>query len=212
MDFGTLKSHVTRNLGNRPDIAAYVAQWINSCYLDIITRGKIPEIGRFEPIPVPELDDTDTFSTAADDYDYAFFTDMLFPVSLRDTTNDQPLKFRSIRWYDRQAGASTGKPSHYATYGKVMFIWPTPDDIYVIQTRFRKAVTIPALSADGDVPIIGTEWHEALELGATYRGARSLRDPDASRWQSDLKMALAAHSEQYTEEEEDADFGVSIKM
>ncbi len=71
---------------------------------------------------------------------------------------------------------------------------------------------MPTLTANSDVPIIGEEYHNAIEEAATYRGMRSLGDPDAERWLRDLKNSLAAHSEQYTEEEEDWDGGFSIKM
>lgn len=212
MDYGTLKSHLIRNLGNRDDIDAYVEQWINNCYLDLITQGKFPELQKFAPIPCPALDDTTTWYTEAELPDYPMATNALFPVSLRDITNKQPLKQRGIRWYDRYRSTTSSKPHIYAIYGGRYYFDPTPDDVYGIQERFRKKVTAPTLTEDSHVPVIGQEWHEALELGATYRGARSLGYPDANKWLTDLKTFMVAHSEQHTEEEEDSDAGFSIKM
>lgn len=212
MNFGTLKSLVHRNLGNRDDVDALVVEWINSAYLDIITRGKLPEIGKFAPIPVPQLDDTTTWVTVNNTANYTVASNSIFPVSLRDITNDQHLRQRDIRWYDEHKSTATGKPTRYSPYGSEYFLDPTPDGEYTIQERFRKKVSLPALAEDTDVPIVGAEWHELLELGATYRGARSLSHPDANTWLSAMKEFMAAHSEQDTEGEEDLDVGFNIVM
>lgn len=212
MNYGTLKNLVTRNLGGRDDLDAFISEWINSCYLDIVTRGKFPELRQFAPVPIPALDDTTTWVTEDGTPDYSMAPNALFPVSLRDTTNDQPLSQRGIRWYDRHKDTSTGKPVRYAIYGGRYYLDPTPDGIYTIQERFRKKVSLPALAADEDVPIVGAEWHELIELGASYRGARSLSYPDATRWMNDMKEFMAAHSEQDAEALEDADIGFTIVM
>lgn len=212
MDFGTIKSHVTRNLGGDQNITTFVEQWINNCYLDLITMGRFPELKRFAPIPCPDLDDTTTWYTEAELPDYPVATNSLFPVSLRDITNDKPLKMRGIRWYDRHRSITSGQPRIYAPYGGRYYLEPMPDDVYGIQERFRKKVSLPALSSDTDVPVIGQQWHEAIEIGATYRGARSLSQPTANAWLADLKTFMIAHSEESTEEEEDADIGFSIEM
>jgi len=212
MNYGTLKSLVTRNLGGRDDLAAFISEWINSCYLDIVTRGKFPELRQFAPVPIPQLDDTTTWVTEDGTANYSMASNALFPVTLRDTTNDQPLYQRSIQWYDRNKDPSTGKPVRYAIYGGEYYLDPTPNGIYTIQERFRKKVSLPALAEDVDVPVVGAEWHELIELGASYRGARSLGYPDASRWMNDMKEFMAAHSEQDAEALEDSDVGFSIVM
>jgi len=212
MNYGTLKDHLRLNLGGRDDIDAYEQQWINSAYLDLVTTGKFPEIGHFQPIPCPELDDTDTMNTAADDPDYSKPTDSLFIVSMYDTTNSQPLRWRSVRWYDDNRSTTSGKPQNYAEFANLVYIDPTPDGVYAIQRRFRKKVDIPVLTADSHVPVVSEIWHEAIELAATYRGARALRYPDAPGWKADLRDFVIRHSEQHTEEEEDAEYGLSIKM
>lgn len=212
MNFGEFKQMVTQNLGGRTDIATFVAQWINSCYLDLITRGKFPEIKSFAPIPVPELDGTSPFTTYSGVPDYPYAGNCLFPISLRDTTNNRPLRQRDIRWYDRRRDAGLRKPLRYVTYNRRFYLEPTPDGSYTIQVRFRKTVDIPVLVADSDVPIIGKEWHEGIEIGATYRGARSLQHPDVDRWFRDLKDFVASHSEQYTEEEEDGEYGFTPRL
>jgi len=212
MNYKTLKRHLIRNLGDRDDIDDYVSEWINNTYLDLITQGKFPELRKFAPIPCPALDGTTTWTTEVGVPDHSVAPNSLFPVSLRDTTNDTPLKQRGIRWYDRNKSTTNAKPRVYAIYGGKYWLDPTPDGNYAIQERFRKKVTTPKLVDDEDVPVIGQEWHEAILLGATYRGTSSLSYPDASKWLNDLKAFMIAHSEQHTEEEEDSDVGFSITM
>jgi len=215
MDYTTLQTHVKRNLGNRatdPEIPALVQDWLNSCYLDLVTMGKFPELLKFEPIPVPVLDITTTFNTIATIASVAVPATLMFPISLRDTTNNIPLKQRDIRWYDRNKSTVDGKPRIYVNFGGFFYFDPTPDAAYVIQLRYRKKVDNVALVLPTDVPIIGAEWHEALEIGATMRGFRSLGDPRADKWLTELKTYIISHSEQHTEEEEDFNGGFTISL
>lgn len=214
MNFGELKTHVARNLGGRTEasIDSLIEDWINSCYLDMITRAKFPEIGLYAPVPIPELDDKTNLITAADTPSRAWPTDTVFIVSIYDTTNNQPIKQRDIRWYQRNRVTTTGAPTIYATYGGLVYWWPTPDDVYTMETLFRKKVDIPVLTQDTHVPVVNEMWHEGLILGATYRGKRSLTHPDADAWLRDWKNFIIGHSEQHTEEEEDWNAGFSIDL
>jgi len=212
MNFGTIKLLVKRNLGNRTDIDSYIIEWINSTYMDLVTTGKFPEVAHFAPIPVPELDGLYPFSTAASDPDYAVPVDFLFPISLRDTTNNIPLRLKDVRWYDRKRSTQIGKSYYYAIYGSFVLLSPTPDNIYVMNLRYRKKLLLPTLVGEGDVPIVGEEWHEGIVLGSTYRGARSLNFPEATRWYDDWKRFITGHSEQTTEEEEDSDIGFNFEF
>jgi len=212
MNFLTLKNHLIRNLGGRKDIDVLVPEWLNSAYLDLVTTGKFPEAGKFAPIPIPELDGTEYIITGVGGTDYPVPVNFIFPVSLRDVTNARPLRYRNIRWYDRHRSIVNGLPACYAVYGGLIYIDPPSDGVYQLQLRFRQKVSVPTLVADADVPVVDEIWHEGIELCATYRGARSLQIPIAEVWQRDLKAFMAAHSEQTSEEEENADFGFIITM
>jgi hypothetical protein len=212
MNFQTTKLLVTRNLGNRTDLADYIKEWINSTYMDLITTGKFPEAAHFAPIPIPALDGTYPFNTAASDPDYVVPTDFLFPISLRDTTNNNPLRLKDIRWYDRKRSTVIGKAYNYAIYGSFILLNPTPDNVYAMVLRYRKKLLLPILVNDGDTPVVGEEWHEGIVLGATYRGARSLNYPEATRWHDDWKAFIVGHSEQTTEEEEDSEIGFNFSF
>jgi len=212
MNFATMKLLVIRNLGGRPDLTSYISEWINSTYLDLITTGKFPEVRNFAPIPVPALDGSYPFTTLISDYDYPVPADFLFPISLRDTTNDLPLRLKDVRWYDRKRSTDLGTSYYYTIYGGYILLNPTPDAANNLLLRYRRKLALPALVQDIDVPVIGEEWHEGIVLGATYRGASSLGYPDATKWQMDLKSFIVGHSEQATEEEEDADIGFNFSF
>jgi hypothetical protein len=218
MNYAAIQSHVTRNIGGRasdPAIPALVQDWINSCYLDLVTTGKFPELERFAPIPCPTLDMTISFATTAHDEDYlltTIATDFMFPISLRDLTNNMPLRQRDVRWYDRNKSLTEGKPRVYINYGGYILLDPTPDANYTIRMRYRKKVDTVALVNPADVPVIGAQWHEALVLGASYRGFRSLGDPRADTYKNDLKTFIISHSEEGSEEEEDYNAGFTVHM
>jgi len=212
MNFGTMKLHVKRNLGNRKDIDTLVAEWINSAYLDLITIGKFPETGKFAPVPIPELDGTDIIQTGIGGTDYPLPINCLFPISVRDTTNNKPLSYKGIRWYDRNRATVNGKPERYAVFSGRIFVDPPSDETYNIQIRSRKKITVPELTNDAQAPIVDEIWHEGIEICATYRGARSLQLPTADVWYRDLKNFVIAHSEQTTEEEANATLGFRITL
>ncbi len=212
MNFGTLKNLVKRNLGNRTDIDALVAAWVNDAYLDLVTAAKLPELGRFEPIPCPSLDKTATFNTIADVAEYNLPSNALFIISARNTTSDRPLFRRDIRWYDKYIPQTSTSPAYYVVYGGKLYLAPTPDDVYTIRLRVREKIEVPALQNDLDEPVIDPIWHEAIVLGASHRGAQSLEYPDAGKWFNSLKTFVTAHSEQYTEEESNENTGLKIVM
>jgi hypothetical protein len=212
MNFRTMQDHTIRNLGNRTDLATLVPEWLNTCYLDVITTGRLPELGKFAPIPVPELDTTGSIYTSDGVATVAQPANLLFPISLRDMTNGAPLREWTIQYYDRHHGTVEGKPYAYALFSKTFYIEPTPDAVYTIQVRYRKDVTIPALVADADVSVIGSVWHELLVFGASYRGALSLGYPDADKWMTAGKAYMSSHSEMGSEEDADANFGFAVRL
>jgi hypothetical protein len=210
MNFGTIKLLVKRNLGNRTDIDAYITEWINSTYMDLVTTGKFPEAAHFAPIPVPALDGTTIITTNIEEPNYPVPADFLFPVSMRDLTNNIPLRARDIRWYERKRSTQSGKSYNYIIYGSSLILDPTPNTVNTLVLRYRQKLALPVLVQDTDIPVVGEEWHEGLVLGATYRGTSSLGYPDAAKWQLDLKNFIVGHSEQATEEEEDVDIGFNF--
>jgi len=117
----TIVNNCIRNLGGRTDLRSpvdYLKEWINNTYVDFITRSKFPELGVSAPLKIPELEDTSTFVTAADDYDYDMPAQVMFLIGMRDTTNDQPLRQRDIHWLNRNRTTTSSKPLVYVTFKK----------------------------------------------------------------------------------------------
>jgi hypothetical protein len=212
MNLATIQSLVTRNLGGRTDIASYSLQWINSTYMDLITKGKFPELNHFQPIPVPQLDADHSITTSLGDYDHPVPADFLFPISCRNVTSNHGMRLKDIRWYDRKRSVTNGDPWYYIPYKTLIYFSPTPNGVYSINMRYRKKLILPTLVDPTDVPVIGEEWHLGLVLGATYMGARSLNFPEADKWKTDLKEFVLGHSEQTTEEEEDYEGGFNFQF
>lgn len=212
MNYGTMKTLVTRNLGGRDDLAVYVPEWINSTYMDLVTKGKFVELQRFAPIPVPALDGEQAINTVVDQVPYTLPSDFLFPISVRNVTENYALKPYDIRTFERKRSDVSGRPYRYTTYGGVLLLDPPPDEIYALNMKYRKKLVLPVLTSDSHIPVVGEEWHECIVLGATYRGAYSLSYPDAQRWKDEWKTFIIEHSEQTTEEEEDADIGFSFSF
>ena len=125
-------------------------------------------------------------------------------------TSGYGLKLKDVRWYDRKRSTTEGRPYYYVIYAKQILLNSTPDAVYNLALRYRKKLVLPVLINPEDIPVVGEEWHEGIVLGATYRGARSLNFPNAETWLNDWRNFIAGHSEQTTEEEEDADIGLNF--
>lgn len=212
MNYTTLQANVTQNLGGRTDISGFLSDWINNTIVDFITRSKFPELGVYAPLKIPELEDTDTFTLAVDDYDQAMPSQVMFLITLKDTTNDQILSQKDIHWFDRNRTTTSSKPSIYCVFEGTILVDPPPAASTVIQWRGRKKVDIPELSTGTDIPVIGEELHEGIEIGATWRGARSLKRSDKMDWYNAYREFITAHAEQRTEELEDYKGGFRIQM
>lgn len=66
---------------------------------------------------------------------------------------------------------NSGRPLYYAIAGNAsgveqIIMKPTPDAVYTVTHRYYKTVT--ALSADGDTPIMPTQFHYAILAYALY--------------------------------------------
>lgn len=91
-----------------------------------------------------------------------------FVLSVLDSTNDAILDEISM-WTtpDRvfpSEGDETGPPEFYRVFGSNIEVYPTPDDAVVLHVTYLTAAT--ELSAGGDVPPWGSEFHRILVEGA----------------------------------------------
>lgn len=88
------------------------------------------------------------------------------------------------------ASLETGKPSHFSIDPEdKIVLWPTPNAIYTLRGRYRKA--IQELTANGDIPEMPAENHMAI----VWRGVMLLGTYDEAvqmqpNWQSFYDMAM----------------------
>jgi len=213
MNFGTISTLVLRNLGNRTDLAAsLIPELVNVVYQKLVTQSSFPEYGRNKPIPCPPLDTTANLTFATSAFTASLPGDVLFIISTRDITNGAGLHQRDIRIFDRKKSTQNGSPSHYTSYGGAFYIDPPTDKNITITVRYRKTLALPVLVVPTDVPVIGTQWHYALVLGATAEGAASLNFPNAQVWADKFASFIRENAESSTEEEEDFDDGFNLVM
>lgn len=130
------------------------------------------------------------FSTVNGTIKYAFPADFARIRDVWDTTRNIRLMPTTLREIDNSGVPGTGAPQYYALDGSNFHIWPTPDGVYTLETRYWK---LPALlSADTDTPNLPADWHRLL---AEYAIARCFwGDDDAQMgqaWDQKWQMTLA---------------------
>lgn len=72
----------------------------------------------------------------------------------------------------------TGKPQYWYFYGQTLRLFPVPAGAYTLSLRYYKHPT--ALSADGDVPSIPSNFEELIVVGAAYRTMQVKDDYDTA--------------------------------
>ncbi len=66
------------------------------------------------------------------------------------------------------SGQSKGRPVHYTIFDRCILVGPTPDvATYILEIDWSKRRT--SMSADEDLPAIGSEWDEVLKNGTLER-------------------------------------------
>lgn len=143
-------------------------------------------------VRVPQLEQTQTFTTVAGDGTVDLDENVIRINSLRNTTDRDPLDDVGTDALDDFPSAS-GKPSSYATSGQELTLYPTPDAGYNLEVRYQSR---PAdLDDDGDVPQMGDDYADLL---VTYARARLFRLEDdmelARLWMEDFETDLAKYA------------------
>lgn len=94
------------------------------------------------------------------------------------------------------------EPVSYFRYGRMLVLYPTPDDV---RTMIWEVVARPAsLVDDTDSPIVPEEFHEAILLRAKHVGFRALRRyTDAAAAQNDFVSTIRFLRDAEADEEED---------
>jgi|SRR5438132_5418741 len=161
--FTAIQSEVIARLGNRTDLSARSAVWINDAYFELLLN---PTFEFFE------LDLSSTITTVATTVSYTLPTDMWFILDLTDTTNSRKLERSHWQVLDRVVPTS-GQVTRYARFGANIQLDPIPDKAYTLTLRYRKR---PGELALGSSTALGREWDEVITLLAVMKGWEALSD------------------------------------
>ena len=174
-------------LGGRDDLDDYTTRWLNTAYLTLTGKKRIPGLKR--TIYFPELEVKDESQSWVDGtYNLTTPLTALVIRGIWDSTNDVYLtRFPSIREYwkktNRQSGSSQGPPKKWIRHESFLYTYPQSDDSYDATIYFRKR---PADFESGvqDTTEIGPEWDEPLFLLAMTQIHAKLGEYDKAKEKS----------------------------
>jgi hypothetical protein len=145
---------------------------------------------------------TNDYSTVSGTATYSLPADFAKIRSVRDTGRQMEMASVGLRQID-QSSLSSGAPRYYAIDGSNLHLWPTPDGVYPLETRYWK---LPApLVADSDVPTIPADYHNLLIYAANAECYRAEDDhATAANWQALYDKGLAEFAADMKFENDDA--------
>jgi len=102
-------------------------------------------------------------------------------LTIRDKTNDFPIKFIPIEKFDRIIGnpsESTGQPVWFTLWADVIKLYPVPAGIYTTDVRYIKKITLLTDDEDSttDLP---DKWTDVLLQGALVKAHNFDKDSQA---------------------------------
>lgn len=173
MTFSEIRTNTLRRLGEASGATFYttaeVNAWINQGQIDFCLLQVAKFIRRKTTTGL--LEKTATVATTGGDwriYPYTLLTDFLWPTRLV-FDNKVLLKAtqKDLARYDQDWQNTAGNPIHWGILGlNLMFIYPQPAAPANIDVTYTYVA--PTLSADGDIPAIGLEFHHLLEHYGAY--------------------------------------------
>jgi hypothetical protein len=181
---GAMKTQIARQLGNRADQTAGIAQAISEAVSEYQSRRF-----RFNQA-------SDTFQTVAGTEYYAtpdIPADIAEIDSIRISagglkTTVQPVAFAWVEEISTNA-SSRGRPSKYAWRADQIRLYPIPDAVYTLTIEYVQQIGVPA--ADGDSNIWTNQAYDLICASATKRVmSRELHDPKATIYEMYEEKAL----------------------
>lgn len=173
MTFSEIRTNVLRRLGEASGATFYTTAeinfWINQGQLDFCLLQVANFIRRKTSTGL--LEKTSTVATTGGDwrlYPYTLMADFIWPTRvafggqalLKDTQ-------KNLARYDQDWQNAAGNPQHWGIAGlNLMFIYPRPAAPVNLEVTY--AYVPPTLTADGDIPAIGLEFHHLLEHYCAY--------------------------------------------
>lgn len=168
-------------------LSSYMTRWLNTAYLTLTCKKRIPGIKR--TIYFPELEVKDESQNWVDGgYNLTTPSDALIVRGIWDSTSDHYLhRFPTIREYwkktDRQSSDSEGEPKKWIRHESFLYTYPQADATYDATIFYRKR---PADLESGvqDTTEIGAEWDEPIYLLAMVQIHEKLGEFDRSEYKA----------------------------
>lgn len=205
MSLLALRGELDAMLGGRADIlTSRYDLWINMAYWDLCTS-----------LDIDELKGSLSFDLVIDQPLYLLpqAVDTILGVSIvlpesENINEGYPLDKIDLSSF-RSLVAEDGDPTMFFRLVRMLVFYPTPDAERTVALDVR--IRPLDLEDESDCPIVPSEWHEGILLGAAARGHRALREfTDAAAVQNEYVSFLRRRTNREAAEDENRVIGTSV--
>lgn len=202
-----LTTEIIARLGNRTDLGARALVWLNDAYFELLLS---PRFSFYE------LEETGTLNLESGENQVVLSPQLgagrvWTILHLADRTNERRLRRQDARDFDDMVRTgSSGPPLEYCRFGDTLEIWPTADQAYTLNVRYRKR---PAELAAGGAHLLGREWDEVLIALAVTKGWEALVQTEKAAAQRQLlEGMLSVREEAFRLDDADAEATIGVAM
>lgn len=205
MTLTQLENEIRYNLGSRTDLDSRLVTFLNWAQEEIARQHTFRD-----------MENLDTSQSTVADQDYINHPTSikdLISIRLLDATRSRKLVYVPERRFDHLVPKpdeySTGRPSHYFSWGTKFYLWRIPDAAYSVKIRYVKWPT--ALSGGGDTSDFDN-LDEGLVKLATAKALQSIEAPGERirRWSAFagkiISQAIVHDLKRFTDEAIQGDY------
>lgn len=172
MTLSSMTNELDALLGRRADVDTERFElWLNLAYVDLCTSLNIDELKGSLGI---ELEEGQAHYMLPEIVDTIIGASLVLPSSV-NRLGGYPLDKMDLATY-RSLADDDDEPRIFFRHTDMLVVWPTPSAARTLALDIRIRPQWMAESTDS--PILGTEWHEGILLGARQRGFSALMEYD----------------------------------
>lgn len=205
MSLLSLRGELDAMLGGRADIPTdRYDLWLNMAYRDLCTSLDIDELKGGLAL---ELVAEQPLYLLPQAVDTILGASIVLPES-ENINEGYPLDKIDLSSY-RGLVSEDADPTMFFRLVNMLVFYPTPDSERTVALDVR--IRPLDLEDETDCPIVPSEWHEGILLGAAARGHRALREfPAAAAMQNDYVSFLRRRTDREAAEDENRIIGTSV--